>query len=77
MIDHHPDLGLCRSKAKKLRPNMRGLTEIMPEESPAENDKVYHTAVDDLRNTAADYIKMKIERPPARREPVSKTSPTR
>ena len=57
-------LGRCSLKAiTKLRPYMRGLTEIMPEELPAENDKVYHTAVDDLRNTAADYIKMNDDLP--------------
>ncbi len=57
-------LGRCSLKAiTKTRPYLRGLTELAPEELPEAGDKVYETAVDDLRNTAADYIKMNDELP--------------
>ena len=57
-------LGRCSLQSiTKMRPYLRGFTAIAPEELPEEGDKMYETAVDDLRNTAADYIRMNDELP--------------
>ena len=57
-------LGRCSLQAiTKNRPYLRGFTNIAPELLPEEGDKVFETAVDDLRNTTADYIRQNDDLP--------------
>ena len=57
-------LGRCRlQEIVKMRPYYIGVTKAAPEIIPSEKDKVFKTAVDDLRNTAIEYIKMNEDLP--------------
>ena len=57
-------LGRCRLiDIVRFRPYMKGLVKADPEEIPNEKDKVFNAAVDDLRNTAIEYIKLSDEIP--------------
>ena len=57
-------LGRCKLKSiTKLSPYLKGFVEAAPELIPSSDDEVFKTAVDDLRNTAMEYIKMNDELP--------------
>ncbi len=57
-------LGRCKlKKITKLSPYIMGLVDPAPENIPASDDEVFNTAVDDLRNTAMEYIKMNDDLP--------------
>jgi len=52
-------LGRCRLKeVTRMRPFMKGFTEMAPEFIPSDHDSEFNAAVDDLRNTSIEYIKM-------------------